>query len=96
MARSKWKGKVIFLKYINSYFITRPILTARDMILLYSNQKESIFLPQLCGRTIWVYNGKEWFKVFIILDIIFHQFGAFVWPKKRCFFKKNKKKKKGK
>lgn len=94
MTRSKWKGNVIAYKYINSYFLRKPIITGRDLVLLYSHQKESVFIPQFINSTIWVYNGKEWFKVFVTFDIIFHQFGKFVLPKKRCFFKKNKKKKK--
>jgi ribosomal protein S19 len=96
MTRSQWKGKLYYYKYMNSYFLSRPLLCYRDFELLYTSKREFVFVPQLVGKKVYVYNGKEWYKVFVIIDILLHQFGKFVWTKKRCVFKKNKKKKKGK
>lgn len=94
MTRSKWKGQLYYYKYINCYFLSHPLFSLKDMKLLYFSKRECVFLPQLVGQTIHVYNGKEWYKVFVLLDIVFYQFGKFVFTKKRCVFKKNKKKKK--
>lgn len=96
MSRSKWKGNLYYYRFMNAYFLSRPILCYRDFKLLYFCKREFVFVPQLIGKTIWVYNGKEWFKVYVIYDILFYQFGKFVRTKKRCVFKKAKKKKKNK
>jgi ribosomal protein S19 len=96
MTRSKWKGHLYFYKYLNCYFLNNPLLVLKDFKMLYFSKREFVFLPQLVGKNIFIYNGKDWYKVFVISDILLYQFGKFVWTKKRCVFKKNKKKKKGK
>jgi ribosomal protein S19 len=96
MTRSKWKGNLYYYKYINCYFLSHPLLSLKDVKSLYFAKRECVFVPQLVGKTVQVYNGKEWYKVFVLTDILLYQFGKFVWTKKRCVFKKNKKKKKNK
>jgi ribosomal protein S19 len=98
MTRSKWKGNIYYYKknFVNKFLGATPILKYIDFKSLYTSKRECVFTPQLIGKKVHIHNGKDWYKVFVIFDILFHQFGKFVWTKKRCIYKKNKKKKKSK
>lgn len=42
-----------------------------------------IIVPQMIGLTIYVYNGKEFFKVKIVDEMIGHRLGEFAFTRKR-------------
>ena len=84
MSRSSWKGY-----FINSVFFKQK----QKKILIWS--KNTTITGNLKGQTVFVYNGKEFKKVFITGAKIGFKFGEFVF--KRTYTQKykavNKKKK---
>lgn len=70
MSRSSWKGY-----FINSVFFKQK----KKKILIWS--KNTTITGNLKGQTVFVYNGKEFKKVFITGAKIGFKFGEFVFTR---------------
>ena len=70
MSRSSWKGY-----FINSVFFKQK----QKKILIWS--KNTTITGNLKGQTVFVYNGKEFKKVFITGAKIGFKFGEFVFTR---------------
>ena len=71
MSRSSWKGY-----YINSAFFKRKLKKKK---LIWS--KNTTITGDLKGQTVFVYNGKEFKKLFITGAKIGFKFGQFIFTR---------------
>lgn len=92
MSRSLYKG-VYVNDEIKQYLMCNSGETLRE---LQTRDRSSTIVPQLVGKTISVYNGKEYHNIQVSSEMIGHKFGEFVGTRKRAVYKKKAAKKKGK
>ncbi len=48
-----------------------------------THARDMIILPEMVGKTIKVYNGKEWVQVMIEADMLAHRLGEFSLTRKQ-------------
>lgn len=70
MSRSKWKGK----------FVQRSILKKVNNFNIWS--RNSTITANFIGKTVQVYTGKEFKKIFITRSKIGYKFGHFIFTRK--------------
>jgi len=92
MSRSLYKG-VYLNSEIKQYLMCNTGETLRE---LQTRDRSSTIVPQLVGKKISVYNGKEYHNIQILVDMVGHKFGEFVGTRKRAVYKKKAAKKKSK
>jgi small subunit ribosomal protein S19 len=92
MSRSLYKG-VYVNDTIKQYLMCNSGEHLRE---LQTRDRSSTILPQLVGKQISVYNGKEYHKIQISSSMVGHKFGEFVSTRKRAVYKKKAVKKKSK
>lgn len=84
MSRAKWKGP--FLNTEN-----KKLLTKKNNIKKIN--RNSFIVPKLIGQTIEAHNGKSYSQITISKEMLGHEFGEFVFTRKKFVFKKKKSKK---
>lgn len=80
MSRSIWKGPYIdshILKF-NHEIVNKSI--SKKVIKIWS--RNSIILPNFVGLKIQIYNGKKFFPLKIISEMVGHKFGEFAPTRK--------------
>ncbi len=80
MSRSTKKGPFIDYKLLRKVQRVRAAGT-REVIQTWS--RASTILPEMVGKTIKVYSGKEFIPVIIVEEMIGHYLGEFVLTRKR-------------
>lgn len=88
-------GKKYKLEYVDSFFLSNPILNEQDAYnaFEYTKERDCVFFTELIGLVVPVYNGHKWVEQFVTKDVVLHQFGKFSYTRKRCSYKNKKKKK---
>lgn len=82
MSRSNWKGK----------YISRSVLRLklrRNPLKVWS--RSSVIPFFLLKKTVFVYNGQSFKKVFVTRNRVGYKFGEFAFTRKRLFRLSNKK-----
>jgi small subunit ribosomal protein S19 len=86
MTRSKWKGP-----YLSRFLLTDKLKKKRDTKIWNRNNSIPFFL---LDKGVFVYNGKNFKKIFITRSMIGDKFGNYSFT--RVFTRKEKDKKKKK
>jgi small subunit ribosomal protein S19 len=84
MSRSKWKGP-----FLNSQ--NRAISIKKNNLEKIS--RNSFIVPNQIGKTLETHNGKSYSEITISKEMLGHEFGEFVFTRKKFIFKKKKSKK---
>ncbi len=85
MTRSVWKNV-----YIESTLMYK-LLLKNSNIIQQTNSRESTILKEFVGKTVNVYNGKQYFILNINNLMLGHKLGEFVHTKKICMYTRTKK-----
>lgn len=92
MSRSLYKGV-----YLSSNILTLLQTGKLESVREITTRDRSItIIPQLIGKKLFIYNGKEYFSILVSAEMVGHKFGEFVGTRKRAVYKKKTVKKKGK
>jgi len=88
MKRSKWKGPVL----IETGY---PNLkkNQKRKLNLYIWSRNAVILPSFVGKSVFVYNGRQFGRLNIIQEMLGHKFGEFIQTRNRHIFKKKGKSK---
>lgn len=90
MSRSLYKGV-----YLSSNILTLLQTGKLESVREITTRDRSItIIPQLIGKKLFIYNGKEYFSVLVSPEMVGHKFGEFVGTRKRAVYKKKTVKKK--
>jgi len=86
MTRSKWKGPHVDSKLLinkHGHEIYKVIST---------RSRSSTVIPRFVGKTFKVHNGKTFYQIKIIEEMVGHKLGEFAPTRKNFSFKKTKQK----
>jgi small subunit ribosomal protein S19 len=72
MSRSKWKGPFMGLSLLKKISVNNTLIWSRASVI------SSAFI----GKTVFVYNGKEFKRVLITREKVGYKFGEFSFTKK--------------
>ena len=92
MSRSLYKGSYLNID-IKNLLLNNQLEGIREIT---TKDRSSTIIPQLVGKKVSVYNGKEYHPLIVSSDMVGHKFGEFVGTRKRAVYKKKNVKKKGK
>lgn len=87
MSRSLYKG--IYLTSDVKTLITQNRF--QYVLSLKTRDRSCTIIPQMVGKTISVYNGKEYHNFIVQSEMVGHKIGEFVSTRKRAVYKKKKK-----
>jgi len=86
MSRSNWKGPFVNLKFLKK-LNSKPSNSTQVFSFKKVWSRNSIIPKILTGKNVYVYNGKIFKKLTVLVEHIGFKFGDF------CFTRKNSKKK---
>jgi ribosomal protein S19 len=75
MSRSKWKGHFL----TNRLLKKNKLLKKRNISIWERNSTIPFYLV---GKSVFIHNGKSFFKIFISREKVGFKFGEFVYTKK--------------
>jgi|MDSY01.1.fsa_nt_gb small subunit ribosomal protein S19 len=81
MKRSKWKGPVLIKT-------ESPNSKKNKKSNLYIWSRNAVVLPSFVGKSVFVYNGRQFGRLNVIQEMLGHKFGEFVQTRTRHIFKK--------
>lgn len=86
MTRSKWKGPHVDYKLLSNEYVheTYKVISTRS--------RSSTVIPRFVGKTFKVHNGKTFYQVKIIEEMVGYKLGEFAPTRKSFSFKKTKQK----
>ena len=83
MKRSKWKGPVIL---DTGYSNLKKNQKSKSNTYIWA--RNAVILPIFVGKTVYVYNGRQFGRLNVTQDMLGHKFGEFVQTRTRHVFKK--------
>ena len=86
MSRSKWKGP-----YINNILL-KKILNNTPSEVILTKSRSSVIVPNCVGITFKIHNGKSFYSLKVVENMVGYKFGEFSPTRKAFSFKKQKKK----
>lgn len=86
MTRSVWKN--IYIDNVVLHQLLGPVC---DEIVPHINSRGSTILKEFVGKSVAVYNGKQFFVVAINNLMPGRKFGEFAQTKKICVYRRTKK-----
>jgi len=86
MSRSKWKGPHVDHDLLNGQNISKTHK------ILFTQSRSSTIVPDFVGKTFKVHNGKTFYQVKIIEEMVGYKLGEFAPTRKSFSFKKTKQK----
>ena len=86
MSRSKWKGPHVDYSLLNDQHANKTHK------ILFTQSRNSTIIPSFVGKTFKVHNGKTFYQVKIIEEMVGYKLGEFAPTRKSFSFKKTKQK----
>lgn len=79
MSRSKWKGPFLDHSLIARNVISRKIFSKKAILKIWS--RRSVISRCFVGRTVLIYTGKVFKRIFITRDKVGYKFGEFCYTR---------------
>lgn len=86
MSRSRWKNV-----FVNSILLYTVLNSSGDGVIFVVNSRESTIVDEFVGKSFSVHNGRQYFVLSVVNNMLGHKFGEFVHTKKICVYRKTKK-----
>ena len=90
MSRSIWKGPYVDEK------LKKKVEESKKTRAIYTSSRATTIVHSFLDRIFYIYNGKQYFKLYVTKDHLGFKLGEFCYSKKRCVYKNKKKGKKKK
>lgn len=86
MSRSKWKGPHVDDKLLGN------MLEAKASQTVITQSRNSTIIPSFIGTVFKVHNGKSFYQIKIVEEMVGYKLGEFAPTRKTFSFKKTKQK----